>query len=114
MMTARLFARLLMFLTTPVCGLAAEPLVAIGGPKSVTVAVVDDRTSQPVLGFAYRIAIVTTDLRRSDKPGPWQDATCLKVSFRSKSRGPASCDVTVLRAGAIATSGDPRRSPSGS
>ena len=112
MKKARLFAWLLMFLTTPVCGLAAEPLVAIGGPKSVTVAVVDDRTSQPVLGFAYRIAIVTTDLRRSDEPGPWQDEQRLKVSSGSVRR--SSSRVTVRVCGVIVISGDPRRSPSGS
>ena len=52
-------------LVTLVRSLEAEPPVAVGGPKTVTVSVVDERTGQPVSDFTYRIAIVATDLHRS-------------------------------------------------
>ena len=89
----------LILLATPGRSLAAEPPVPVAGPKTVTVAVVDDRTGQPVSGFTYRIAVVTTDVRRSDEPGPWQDATSPQGQFQVQV--PRSCwlQVTVRARG---------------
>ena len=80
-------------LVTLVRSLEAEPPVAVGGPKSVTVSVVDERTGQPVSDFAYRIAIVTTDLRRSDEPGPWQSVQASQGDFQVQV--PRSCQLRV-------------------
>lgn len=73
--------------------LEAEPPVVVGGPKTVTVAVVDDRTGQPVSDFKYRIAVVTTDVRRSDEPGLWQDARSAQGEFQV--HVPRSCQLHV-------------------
>lgn len=89
----------LSLVATSVRSLQAEPPVTAGGPKTVTVSVVDDRTGQPVSDFTYRIAIVTTDVRRSDEPGPWQDATSPQGQFQVQV--PRSCwlQVTVRARG---------------
>ena len=83
----------LILLATPGRSLAAEPPVADGGPKTVTVSVVDDRTGQPVSGFTYRIAVVTTDVRRSDEPGAWQDPQSPRGEFPVQV--PRSCQLQV-------------------
>ena len=99
----------LILLATPGRSLQAEPPVADGGPKTVTVSVVDDRTGQPVSGFTYRIAVVTTDVRRSDEPGPGRTRNRLEESFRSKSHGHASCRSRSAH-GVTVTSGEARKS----
>lgn len=83
----------LILLATPGGSLQAEPPVAVGGPKTVTVAVVDDRTGQPISDFAYRIAVVTTDPRRHDEPGPWQDVQSPQGQFQVQV--PRSCRLQV-------------------
>ncbi len=83
----------LSLLATPARSLQAEPPVAVGGPKTVTVSVVDDRTGQPVSDFAYRIAVVTTDPRRSDEPGRWQDVQSPQGEFQVQV--PRSCQLQV-------------------
>ena len=83
----------LILLATPGRSLQAEPPVAVGGPKTVTVSVVDDRTGQPVSGFTYRIAVVTTDVRRSDEPGAWQDPQSPRGEFPVQV--PRSCQLQV-------------------
>jgi len=77
----------------PASSLQAEPPVAVGGPKTVTVSVVDDRTGQPVSDFTYRIAIVTTDVRRTDEPGPWRAASSSQGQFQVQV--PRSCQLHV-------------------
>ena len=87
-------------LVTLVRSLEAEPPGAVGGPKTVTVSVADERTGQPVSDFTYRIAIVTTDLHRSDEPGPWQSVQASQGDFQVQV--PQSCQLRVtVRAGLL-------------
>jgi len=80
-------------LATPGGSLEAEPLVAVGGTKTVTVSVVDDRTGEPVSDFTYCFAVLTTDVRRSDEPGPWQNVQSPQGEFPVQV--PRSCQLQV-------------------